>query len=253
MISVKNLHKSFFTSAGEIQVLKGIDQTIEKGEKVVIVGPSGSGKSTFLRCLNRLEEPTDGEIWVDGELITQPKCNINKVRQKMGMVFQHFNLFPHLTVRQNITLAPVKLKLKTQQEADETANRLLERVGLRDKADSYPIQLSGGQKQRIAIAGCLAMLPRCLVLDEATAFADPENEHQIQKAFETLTRNKTVLMIAHRLSTVQNADNIIVLNEGKIAEQGSHSALLEKNGVYAAMWADYQRSAQWKVGKEAAV
>ncbi len=221
MISVKNLHKSFFTSAGEIQVLKGIDQTIEKGEKVVIVGPSGSGKSTFLRCLNRLEEPTDGEIWVDGELITQPKCNINKVRQKMGMVFQHFNLFPHLTVRQNITLAPVKLKLKTQQEADETANRLLERVGLRDKADSYPIQLSGGQKQRIAIVRALAMEPEVMLFDEPTSALDPEMVGEVLEVMKELANEgMTMVVVTHEMGFAREvATRVLFMDEGLILEE----------------------------------
>ena len=144
MITVKDLHKSFHTLSGDLPVLKGINEEIQKGEKVVIVGPSGSGKSTFLRCLNLLEKPTSGEIWFEGVQINKPDCNINQLRQKMGMVFQHFNLFPHLTVMKNITLSPVTLKLKTQQEADALAIKLLERVGLVDKADAYPVQLSGG-------------------------------------------------------------------------------------------------------------
>ena len=147
MIEVKNLQKAF---EGTL-VLKGVTETIEKGEKVAIIGPSGSGKSTFLRCLNLLEEPTGGEIWFEGNNITAPDCDVNLIRRRMGMVFQHFNLFPHLTVRQNITLAPVHLKLQTQEQADEKAARLLERIGLADKAEEYPSRLSGGQKQRIAI------------------------------------------------------------------------------------------------------
>ena len=155
MITVKNLHKSFRGT----DVLKGINETIHKGEKVVVIGPSGSGKSTFLRCLNLLETPTEGEVWVEGNNITAPKTDIDKVRQKMGMVFQHFNLFPHLTVKKNITLAPITLKLQTEEEASENAMRLLKRIGLEEKADSYPNQLSGGQKQRIAIIRALAMNP----------------------------------------------------------------------------------------------
>lgn len=164
MIVVKDLHKAF----GDHRVLCGINEEIKKGEKVVVVGPSGSGKSTFLRCLNLLETPTSGEIWFEDTLITDPKCNVNQMRQKMGMVFQHFNLFPHLTVMQNITLAPVKLKLQSEEQAKENALRLLKRVGLSEKADSYPSQISGGQKQRIAIVRSLAMNPDVMLFDEPT-------------------------------------------------------------------------------------
>ena len=174
MISVKNLEKTFHTEDGDIHVLKGINQEIEKGEKIVIVGPSGSGKSTFLRCLNLLETPTSGEVWFEGTQINAPGCDVDKLRQKMGMVFQHFNLFPHLSVRQNITLAPVTLKLKTQEEADATAERLLERIGLLAKADAFPSQLSGGQQQRIAIVRALAMEPDVMLFDEPTSALDPE-------------------------------------------------------------------------------
>ena len=153
MIKVKNLHKKF----DELEVLKGIDEHIRPGEVVVVIGPSGSGKSTFLRCLNQLETATEGEIYVDDELITDPKCDVNKVRQKMGMVFQQFNLFPHLTILENITLAPVMLKKMTKDQAKEKAMELLKRVGLEEKAEAYPVQLSGGQKQRVAIARALAM------------------------------------------------------------------------------------------------
>ena len=166
MIGVKGLHKSF----GEKEVLTGIDEHVEQGEKVAVIGPSGSGKSTFLRCLNLLEAPTAGEIWFEGELINTPGADINRIRQKMGMVFQHFNLFPHLNVRQNITLAPVLLKLQTSHEADENARRLLERIGLSDKENEYPNMLSGGQKQRIAIVRALAMKPtktRAVYLSES--------------------------------------------------------------------------------------
>ena len=170
MINVKDLRKSF----GDHEVLCGINQHIEKGEKVVVVGPSGSGKSTFLRCLNLLETPTSGEIWFEGNLITDPKTNINQLRQKMGMVFQHFNLFPHLTILDNITLAPIKLKLQTPDEAKENGLKLLKRVGLSDKADTYPARISGGQKQRIAIVRSLAMNPDVMLFDEPTSALDPE-------------------------------------------------------------------------------
>ncbi|MDD4745212.1 MAG: ATP-binding cassette domain-containing protein, partial [Eubacteriales bacterium] len=164
MITVKGLVKDF----GPVHVLKSIDAQIEEGEKIVVVGPSGSGKSTFLRCLNLLDEPTGGEIWIDGILVTAPDCNINLVRQKMGMVFQHFNLFPHLTVEENITLAPVTLGLMTAEQASRRARDLLKRVGVAEKAADYPIKLSGGQKQRVAIARALAMNPRIMLFDEPT-------------------------------------------------------------------------------------
>ena len=165
MIDTKNLKKNF----GDLKVLKGVTQTIKKGEKVVIIGPSGSGKSTYLRCLNLLETPTSGEIFIDGINILDKKNDINKIRQKMGMVFQHFNLFPHLTVLENITLAPVTLKLKTKEQATSDAYALLDRVGLRDKAEVYPSALSGGQKQRIAIVRSLAMNPEVMLFDEPTS------------------------------------------------------------------------------------
>ncbi|MBS1474301.1 MAG: amino acid ABC transporter ATP-binding protein, partial [Massilimaliae sp.] len=170
MIEVKNLEKTF----GDNHVLRGITEHIEQGEKIAIIGPSGSGKSTFLRCLNLLEQPTGGEIWFDGMNITDPKCSIDKVRQKMGMVFQHFNLFPHLTILENITLAPVKLKLMSKEEADKKAYALLERIGMKEKADTYPAMLSGGQKQRIAIIRALAMNPEVMLFDEPTSALDPE-------------------------------------------------------------------------------
>ena len=170
MIKVKNLHKKF----GGLTVLNGIDEHISQGEVVVIIGPSGSGKSTFLRCLNLLEDVTEGEIYVDNELINTPKVNINVVRQKMGMVFQQFNLFPHLTIMDNITLAPVLLKKMTKVEAVKRGQELLERVNLAEKADAYPAQLSGGQKQRVAIARALAMNPEIMLFDEPTSALDPE-------------------------------------------------------------------------------
>ena len=172
MISVKDLEKTFHTLDGDLHVLKGINQEIQKGEKIVVVGPSGSGKSTFLRCLNLLETPTGGEIWFEGTQINKPGVDVDRLRQKMGMVFQHFNLFPHLSVKQNITLAPVCLKLKTQEEADKQAMQLLERIGLAEKADAYPAQLSGGQQQRIAIVRALAMEPDVMLFDEPTSALD---------------------------------------------------------------------------------
>ncbi len=170
MIIVKDLHKTFENN----HVLRGVNYHVQQGEKIVVIGPSGSGKSTFLRCLNLLEVPTSGEIWFDGVNITDPKTDIDKVREHMGMVFQNFNLFNNLTIMQNITLAPVKLKIMEKEEAGENALKLLERVGLREKADAYPSQLSGGQKQRVAIVRSLAMNPRVMLFDEPTSALDPE-------------------------------------------------------------------------------
>ena len=196
MIDVKNLCKSF----GNHEVLKGVNEHIEKGEKVVIIGPSGSGKSTFLRCLNLLEEPTSGDIVFEGQNITSKQTDINLVRRRMGMVFQQFNLFPHLTVRENIKLAPVKLKVMTEEEADKRALELLERVGLPDKADSYPIQLSGGQQQRIAIARALAMNPDVLLFDEPTSALDPEMVGEVLEIMKELADDgMTMVVVTHEM------------------------------------------------------
>ena len=184
MIQVKDLHKSF----GKNNVLNGISTDIKKGEVVVVIGPSGSGKSTFLRSLNLLEQPTSGSIIFDGDEITDPKTNIDLHRQKMGMVFQHFNLFPHKTIRENITLAPVTLKKMTKEEADKRADELLERVGLADKANAYPEQLSGGQKQRIAIVRSLAMDPEVMLFDEPTSALDPEMVGEVLDLMKQLAR-----------------------------------------------------------------
>ena len=182
MIEIRKLYKNF----GDVKVLKGIDSDIEKGDKIVIIGPSGSGKSTFLRCLNRLDEPTSGSIKIDGKEILDPNCDINKVRESMGMVFQHFNLFPHLSVRQNVTLAPVQLKKMTQAEADDKAEELIKRVGLADKLDEYPNMLSGGQKQRVAIARALAMDPEIMLFDEPTSALDPEMIGEVLEVMQEL-------------------------------------------------------------------
>ena len=228
MIEVKNLVKSF---DGNV-VLNGISETIEKGEKVVVIGPSGSGKSTFLRCLNLLETPDSGGIWFEGEQINAKKCDINLVRRKMGMVFQHFNLFPHLTVLQNITLAPTMLKLQSKAEAEQNAKRLLGRIGLLDKADTYPNMLSGGQKQLITIARAMIENAPMLILDEATSNVDTRTEEIIQTAMDNLTRGRTSFVIAHRLSTIKNADLILVMRDGKIIEQGTHEELIALGGFY---------------------
>ena len=217
MITVKNLHKSFHGT----DVLKGINETIHKGEKVVVIGPSGSGKSTFLRCLNLLETPTEGEVWVEGNNITAPKTDIDKVRQKMGMVFQHFNLFPHLTVKKNITLAPTTLKLQTEEEAGENAMRLLKRIGLEEKADSYPNQLSGGQKQRIAMIRALAMNPDVMLFDEPTSALDPEMVGEVLELMKELAREgMTMVCVTHEMGFAREvATRVLFMDNGVITEQ----------------------------------
>lgn len=226
MIETKNLTKTF----GTLEVLKGISLTVKKGDKVVIVGPSGSGKSTFLRCLNLLETPTSGEIWFEGEQVNAPKCDIDRLRRKMGMVFQHFNLFPHLTILQNITLAPVTLKLKTKAEAEARAMELLKRIGLADKAGTYPAMLSGGQKQRIAIAGIIAMEPACIVLDESTAMLDPSGRREVLDTVRRLNREKgiTVVLITHHMDEAAMADRIIVMDGGQSVMDGTPKEILPR-------------------------
>lgn len=217
MIVTKNLQKAF----GDNLVLKGISEHIKQGEKVAIIGPSGSGKSTFLRCLNMLEEPTDGEIWFEGKNITARHCDLNMVRRRMGMVFQHFNLFPHLTVKQNITLSPVYLKMKTQKEADERAMQLLERIGLPEKADTYPSRLSGGQKQRIAIVRALAMDPDVMLFDEPTSALDPEMVGEVLDLIRELANEgMTMVIVTHEMGFAREvATRVLFMDEGIIMEQ----------------------------------
>ncbi|MCI8992384.1 MAG: amino acid ABC transporter ATP-binding protein [Eubacterium sp.] len=219
MIYVKDLKKSF----GNHQVLSGINEHISPGEKIVIIGPSGSGKSTFLRCLNLLEEPTGGTITVDGINITDPSVDIDAVRRKMGMVFQQFNLFPHLTIKDNITLAPVKQKLMTAEEAEQKAKQLLERVGLPDKADSYPIQLSGGQRQRIAIARALAMNPEIMLFDEPTSALDPEMVGEVLELMKELADDgMTMAVVTHEMGFAREVGTrVLFMDEGVIAEQNN--------------------------------
>ena len=219
MIVTKNLQKAF----GDHMVLKGIDQHIEKGEKVVVIGPSGSGKSTFLRCLNLLEQPTGGEIIVEGTTITDPSCNINELRQRMGMVFQQFNLFPHKTVRQNITLAPELLGKMTQEQADQRAQELLARVGLPDKADAYPAQLSGGQQQRIAIARALAMNPDVMLFDEPTSALDPEMVGEVLAIMKELADDgMTMVVVTHEMGFAREvATRVLFMDEGQVMEENS--------------------------------
>lgn len=221
MISVKNLEKTFHTEGGDILVLKGIDQEIQRGEKVVVVGPSGSGKSTFLRCLNLLEMPTGGEVWFEGRQINAPGCNVDQLRRKMGMVFQHFNLFPHLTVQQNITLAPITLKIKTQKEADEKAIQLLNRIGLADKAQAYPAQLSGGQKQRIAIVRALAMEPDVMLFDEPTSALDPEMVGEVLQVMKELANEgMTMVVVTHEMNFAREvATRILFMDDGQVLEE----------------------------------
>ena len=219
MIDVKNLTKSF----GNLEVLKGVSQHISKGERVVLIGPSGSGKSTFLRCLNLLETPTNGEIIFEGQSITDDKCDINKIRQKMGMVFQHFNLFPNMTILKNITLAPVRTGLMNKEQAEKEARELLKRVGLEDKADSYPAQLSGGQKQRIAIVRALCMKPEVMLFDEPTSALDPEMVGEVLDVMKELAKSgMTMVCVTHEMGFAREvADRVLFMDEGKILEEGT--------------------------------
>ena len=219
MIHVNNLHKSF----GKNDVLKGINEHIKKGEVVVVIGPSGSGKSTFLRCLNLLEEPTSGEIVFEGNSITDKKVDINKIREKMGMVFQQFNLFPHKTVLENLTIAPIKVKGISKAEAEKKAFELLERVGLTDKAKAYPSSLSGGQKQRIAIARALAMEPDVMLFDEPTSALDPEMVGEVLSVMKDLAKDgMTMVVVTHEMWFAREVgDRILFMDAGNIVEQGT--------------------------------
>ncbi|WP_341876453.1 amino acid ABC transporter ATP-binding protein [Defluviitalea saccharophila] len=218
MIEISNLYKSF----GNLEVLKGIDEHIEKGEVVVVIGPSGSGKSTFLRCINLMEQPTKGHILFEGVDITSPKTNINLIRQKVGMVFQHFNLFPHMNVMENLTLAPIKLKGYTKEQAEEIAYKLLDKVGLKDKALEYPNKLSGGQKQRIAIARALAMSPDVMLFDEPTSALDPEMVKEVLEVIKELAHEgMTMVIVTHEMGFAKEVGTrLLFMDEGKIIEQG---------------------------------
>ena len=219
MIEVKDLQKSF----GELQVLNGINTTIEKGERVVVIGPSGGGKSTFLRCLNLLEEPTGGKVIFEGEDLTDPNADVDMARRRIGMVFQHFNLFPHLTIMQNITLAPVHLKMKTQAQAEEEGRRLLTRIGLLDKADTYPDMLSGGQRQRIAIVRSLMMNPDVMLFDEPTSALDPEMVGEVLQLIEELAKDgMTMVIVTHEIGFARRvASRVLLIDEGIIKEENS--------------------------------
>lgn len=223
MIAVNDLHKSF----GELNVLNGINEHIHKGEVVVVIGPSGSGKSTFLRCLNLLEEPTKGNIKIEGVSITDKNNDINKLRQKVGMVFQQFNLFPHMTVMGNITLAPVKLLKVSKRQAQEKAHKLLKQVGLLEKADAYPNQLSGGQKQRIAIARALAMSPDIMLFDEPTSALDPEMVGEVLEVMKQLAlEGMTMVVVTHEMGFAREVGSrVLFMDEGIIVEQGKPNDL----------------------------
>lgn len=225
MICVENLHKSF----GTLQVLKGVNQHISKGEKVAVIGPSGSGKSTFLRCLNMLEVPTEGTVTIDGEEITAPGSDINRIRQKMGMVFQQFNLFPHKTVIGNITMAPMTLKKLSKEEAEAKAEELLRRVGLLDKANAYPAQLSGGQKQRIAIARALAMEPEIMLFDEPTSALDPEMVGEVLEVMKDLAKaGMTMVVVTHEMGFAREVSNrVLFMDEGIVMEEGTPEQIFQ--------------------------
>lgn len=219
MINVKNLHKSF----KKLHVLKGINTNIDKGEVVVIIGPSGSGKSTFLRCLNLLEAPSEGEIVFEGNALTDKRVDVNKLREKMGMVFQQFNLFPHKTVLENITMAPIRVKKKSREEAEAIAYKLLKKIGLEDKARSYPSQLSGGQKQRVAIARALAMEPDVMLFDEPTSALDPEMVGEVLNVMKELAaEGMTMVVVTHEMGFAKEVGSrVIFMDEGNILEEGS--------------------------------
>ena len=225
MINVENLSKNF----GDLKVLKNISTTINKGEIISIIGPSGSGKSTFLRCINKLEEPTEGHIYIDGMDLMDKNTDINKIRERVGMVFQHFNLFPNMTVLENLTLSPIMVKKESKEEAEKYASYLLEKVGLSDKASSYPTQLSGGQKQRIAIARALAMKPEVILFDEPTSALDPEMIKEVLDVMRDLAKEgMTMLIVTHEMGFARNVGNrILFMDKGEIIEDCSPKEFFE--------------------------
>ncbi len=225
MIEVKNLEKSF----GKLHVLRGIDECVQDGEVVCVIGPSGSGKSTFLRCLNLLEEPTAGDVLLDGEKINTPDVDIDKIREKLGMVFQNFNLFPHMSVLDNITLAPIKVKGQSKEESEQEALRILEVVGLSDKAQAYPSSLSGGQKQRVAIARALAMKPEIMLFDEPTSALDPEMVGEVLAVMKSLAEEgMTMIIVTHEMGFAREvADRVLFIDQGVVLEQGAPAQIFE--------------------------
>jgi len=228
MIKVRNLHKYF----GQLHVLRGVDLSVGSNEVVVLIGPSGSGKSTLLRCLNFLEEAQEGEIQLSGQVVDTKKDSLDKVRERVGMVFQHFNLFPHMTAMKNITMAPINVKRKSKDEAREEALTLLEQVGLGDKADSYPDQLSGGQKQRVAIARALAMNPEIMLFDEVTSALDPELVGDVLGVMKNLAESgMTMIVVSHEMGFAREvADRVVMMDEGKIIEDASPQEMFENPG-----------------------
>ena len=225
MIKIENLKKEF----GELKVLKGINIEVTKGEVISVIGPSGSGKSTFLRCINRLEEPTEGKLIINGKNIMDPKININKIREEVGMVFQHFNLFPHKTVLENVILGPVKLKKNSQKEAEVFGIELLEKVGVADKKDIYPNKLSGGQKQRVAIARALAMNPKIMLFDEPTSALDPEMIGEVLEVMNSLAKEgMTMLVVTHEMGFARNVGNrVLFMDQGLILEDSNPADIFE--------------------------
>ena len=225
MINITNLYKNF----GDLEVLKNISTEIKKGEIISIIGPSGSGKSTFLRCINKLEEPSSGHIYIDGMDLMDKKTDINKIRERVGMVFQHFNLFPNMTVLENLTLSPIMVKKESKEEAEKYASYLLEKVGLSDKANSYPTQLSGGQKQRIAIARALAMKPEVILFDEPTSALDPEMIKEVLDVMRDLAKEgMTMLIVTHEMGFARNVGNrILFMDKGEIIEDCSPKEFFE--------------------------
>lgn len=218
MIEIKDLYKSF----GDLQVLKGISVKVKESEVVCVIGPSGSGKSTFLRCINLLEKPTSGDIWIDGEKITDPHVNINKIREEAGMVFQHFNLFPHKTVLENVSLAPIKVRKLSKEEGEKKALELLRKVGLEDKAHVYPAALSGGQKQRVAIARALAMHPKVMLFDEPTSALDPEMVGEVLNVMNNLAKmGMTMIVVTHEMGFAREVSHrVLFMDDGMIVEEG---------------------------------
>ena len=232
LVELRQLHKSF----GDNHVLRGIDLTVAKGEVLCIIGPSGSGKSTLLRCVNLLEQPTGGQVFVAGVELTHRDCDIDKARRATGMVFQQFNLFSHLSVRENVTISLRKVLKMKRDEANARADALLDRVGLADKASAYPAQLSGGQQQRVAIARAVIKGAPILIFDEATSALDNNSEAAVQAAIDALRIGRTTLIVAHRLTTIRTADQIVVVDRGEIVQVGNHDQLMLESGLYLSLY-----------------